>query len=376
MVDARPLSDSESLDWLRLTRSENVGPITFMALLDRYGSAAQALDELPALARSGGSKRAIKLCSKSAAEREIKALAELGGRFLACREPGYPVPLAALADAPPLIAIRGHGHLLESDIVAMVGARNASANGVRFARQLAPDLGAAGFAVVSGMARGIDTAAHNGALETGTLAVMGGGVDMVYPKQNAALYEEIVARGVVIGEPPLGTVPQARHFPRRNRIIFGLARGVVVVEAAPRSGSLITARLAGEQGREVFAVPGSPLDPRNRGCNGLIRDGATLVQGAEDIVEALAGMMQKTLDEPQHDKFSAPDMASVGETELTTARPRVLELLGPSPVPIDELLRQSRLTPALVLTILLELELAGRLERHVGGQVSLIESMR
>ena len=171
-------------------------------------------------------------------------------------------------------------------------------------------------------------------------------------------------------------MPQARHFPRRNRIISGLARGVVVVEAAPRSGSLITARLAGEQGREVFAVPGSPLNPRNRGCNGLIRDGATLVQGAEDIVEALAGMMQKTLDEPQHDKFSAPDMAAVGETELTTARPRVLELLGPSPVPIDELLRQSRLTPALVLTILLELELAGRLERHVGGQVSLIESMR
>ena len=271
MVEACPLSDSERLVWLRLTRSENVGPITFMALLDRYGSTAQALDELPALARSGGSKRAIKLCSKSATEREIKALAELGGRFLACREPGYPVPLAALADAPPLIAIRGHGHLLESDIVAMVGARNASANGVRFARQLAPDLGAAGFAVVSGMARGIDTAAHNGALETSTLAAMGGGVDMVYPKQNAALYEEIVARGVVIGEPPLGTVPQARHFPHRNRIISGLARGVVVVEAAPRSGSLITARLASEQGREVFAVPGSPLDPRNRGCNDLIR---------------------------------------------------------------------------------------------------------
>ena len=224
MVAARPLSNSERLDWLRLTRSENVGPITFMELLDRYGSAAQALDELPALARSGGSKRAIKLCSKSAAEREIKVLAELGGRFLACREPGYPVPLAALADAPPLIAIRGHGHLLESDIVATVGARNASANGVRFARQLASDLVTAGFAVVSGMARGIDTAAHNGALETSTLAVMGGGVDMVYPKQNAALYKEIVARGVVIGEPPLGTVPQAplsapqqNHFRPRAR---------------------------------------------------------------------------------------------------------------------------------------------------------------
>ena len=376
MVDARPLSDSERLDWLRLTRSENVGPITFMALLDRYGSAAQALDALPELARGGGRKRAIKLCSKSAAEREIKALAELDGRFIGCHEPGYPAPLAALADAPPLIAIRGHGHLLESDIVAMVGARNASANGVRFARQLAAELGAADFAVVSGMARGIDTAAHRGALESGTLAVMGGGVDVVYPKQNAALYEEIVARGVVIGEPPLGTVPQARHFPRRNRIISGLARGGVVVEAAPRSGSLITARLGGEQGREVFAVPGSPLDPRSRGCNGLIRDGATLVQGAEDIVEALAGVMQKTLDEPRQDEFSAPDMAAVGESELAAARPRLLELLGPSPVPIDELLRQSRLTPALLLTILLELELAGRLERHVGGQVSLIESMR
>ncbi len=375
MVDARPLSDSERLDWLRLSRSENIGPITFFALLERYGGAAPALDALPELARSGGRKRAIKLFSKSAAEREIAALEKLGGRFLACHEPGYPIPLAALSDCPPLIAIRGHGHLLESNIIAMVGARNASANGIQFARQLATELGAAGFAVVSGMARGIDTAAHQGALESGTLAVMGGGVDVVYPKQNAALYEDIVARGVVIGEPPLGTVPQARHFPRRNRIISGMARGAVVVEAAPRSGSLITARLAGEQGREVFAVPGSPLDPRNRGCNGLIRDGATLVQGAEDIVEALAGTTPQTLGQPPGEEFRAPDRAALGESELAAARPSALELLGPSSVPIDELLRQSRLTPALLLTILLELELAGRLERHVGGQVSLIESM-
>ncbi|MDP6817985.1 MAG: DNA-processing protein DprA [Alphaproteobacteria bacterium] len=376
MVDLRPLNESERLDWLRLSRSENVGPITFMALLERYGSAARALEALPELARSGGRKRSIKLFSKAAAEREIAALTKLGGRLLACHEPGYPAPLAALPDAPPLIALRGHGHLLEGDIIAMVGARNASANGIRFARQLAVELGAAGFKVASGMARGIDTAAHRGALESGTLAVMGGGVDVIYPKQNAALYEEIVARGVIIAEPPLGTAPQARHFPQRNRIISGLARGVIVVEAAPRSGSLITARLAAEQGREVFAVPGSPLDPRSRGCNGLIRDGATLVQGAEDIVEALAGVAPQALDEPPGAEFAAPEMAAVGESKLAAARPVVLDLLGPSPVPIDELMRQSRLTPALLLTILLEFELAGRLERHAGGQVSLIESMR
>jgi DNA processing protein len=214
MVEIAALSDSERVDWLRLTRSENVGPVTFMALLERYPSVAHALDALPALARGGG-KRRIKLFSISAAEREIAELANIGGRFIACREPGYPAPLAALADAPPLIAILGHGHLLDGDIVAIVGARNASANGLRFARQLARDLGAAGFAVVSGMALGIDAAAHQGALDSGTLAVMGGGVDVVYPKQNAALYEDIVARGVAIAEPPLGTVPQARHFPPR-----------------------------------------------------------------------------------------------------------------------------------------------------------------
>jgi len=376
VVDTRPLSDGERLDWLCLSRSENVGPVTFLALLDRYGSAAAALEALPALARSGGRKRAIKLFSKTAAQREITELAELGGRFVAMHEPAYPAPLAALADPPPLIALLGHGHLLETDMVAIVGARNASANGIRFARQLAADLGAAGFTVVSGMARGIDSSAHQGALESGTVAVMGGGVDVIYPKQNAELYEDIVARGLAVAESPLGTVPQARHFPRRNRIISGLALGVVVVEAAPRSGSLITARLAGEQGREVCAVPGSPLDPRSRGCNGLIRDGATLVQGAEDVIEALSGAASGKLDEPTKPDFATPDMAAPGESELAAARPQVRELLGPSPVPIDELLRHSRLTPALLLTILLELELAGHLERHVGGQVSLIESMR
>ena len=375
MVEIKPLSDSERIDWLRLSRSENVGPVTFLALLERYSSVAEALDALPALARGGGRKRNIKLFSKSAAMREIAELDKIGGRFIACREPGYPAPLAATADPPPLIAIRGHGHLLENDIVAIVGARNASANGVRFAKHLATELGAAGFAVASGMAKGIDTAAHQGALERGTLAVMGGGVDVIYPKQNAALYEDITARGVVIAEPPLGTVPQARHFPRRNRIISGLACGIVVVEAALRSGSLITARLAGEQGREVFAVPGSPLDPRSRGTNGLIRDGATLVQGAEDIIEALTKTPPQALGERSEAEFNAPGMAVVGESELAAARPAILELLGPSPVPIDELMRQSRLTPALLLTILLELELAGRLERHAGSQVSLIESV-
>ena len=339
MVEAKTLTDNERVDWLRLSRSENVGPVTFLALLERCGSAGQALEALPALARDGGRTRNIKLFSKTGAEREIADLAKIGGRLIACHEPGSPPALAAVADPPSLIANRGHGHLLENDIVAIVGARNASANGIRFAKHLATELGAAGFAVASGMARGIDTAAHQGSLESGTLAVMGGGVDVVYPKQNADLYEDIIERGVVIAEPPLGTVPQARHFPRRNRIISGMARGIVALEAAPRSGSLITARLAGEQGREVFAVPGSPLDPRSRGTNGLIRDGATLIQGAEDIIEALTQTPPRALKERSATEFGAPEMTPVGESELAAARPQLIELLGPSPAPIDELMR-------------------------------------
>ena len=367
----RALSDAERLDWLRLARSENVGPITFFALLDRFGSAAAVLDALPALARRGGRRRPIKVCSRAAAERELEALAALGARLIALAEPAYPEPLAAIADPPPVLAVRGRTDLLLADSIAVVGARNASANGLHFAERLAADLGAAGLTVVSGMARGIDASAHAGAIETGTVAVMGGGVDVVYPKENLSLFERLIADGAVVSEAPLGTVPMGRHFPRRNRIIAGLSRGVVVVEGAARSGSLITARLALEQGREVLAVPGSPLDPRAGGPNRLIRQGATLVENANDVLDALAEGGRSVLGETRQRWPSEPEFETPEDDEAPAdARESVAQLLGSSPVPVDMLVRQSRLTPAMVATILLELELAGRLERHPGNRVS------
>ncbi len=272
-VTPRNLSRAERLAWLRLIRTENVGPITFRQLLRRFGSADAALDALPDLARRGGRARPIRICSAAAARCELEALEALDARLIALFEPDYPLALAALDDAPPLICCFGLPHLLQRNAVAVVGARNASANGRRQARQIAAELGSAGLLVVSGMARGIDAAAHEGALDSGTVAVVAGGVDVIYPEENGALYGEIKARGVVLSEMPAGTVPQARHFPRRNRLISGMALGTLVVEAAPHSGSLITARFALDQGREVLAVPGSPLDPRARGCNDLIRQG-------------------------------------------------------------------------------------------------------
>ena len=369
--ERRTLSDADRLDWLRLARSENIGPITFFALLERFGTAAAVLDALPALARRGGRRRPIKVCARAAAEREIEALAALGGRMIALVEPDYPAPLAAIADPPPVLALRGRADLLATDCIAVVGARNASANGRHFAERLAAELGAAGLTVVSGMARGIDARAHAGAIESGTVAVMGGGVDVLYPKENGALFERLLAEGAVIAEAPLGTVPMGRHFPRRNRIIAGLSRGVVVVEGAARSGSLITARLALEQGREVMAVPGSPLDPRASGPNRLIRQGATLVEGAGDVLDALAEGGRPVLAERRQRWPSDPALAMPEEDEAPAdARESLARLLGPSPVPVDLLVRQSRLTPAMVATILLELELAGRLERHPGNRVS------
>ena len=371
MNERRTLSDAERLDWVRLARCENVGPITFFALLERFGSPAAVLDALPALARRGGRRRPIKVCSPAAAEREIEDLTALGGRLIALVEPAYPEPLAVIADPPPVLALRGRGDLLLTDSVAVVGARNASANGLHFAERLETDLGAAGLTVVSGMARGIDARAHAGATETGTVAVMGGGVDVVYPKENRSLYERLLADGAVIAEAPLGTVPLGRHFPRRNRIIAGLSRGVVVVEGAARSGSLITARLALEQGREVMAVPGSPLDPRASGPNRLIRQGATLVENANDVLDALAEGGRPVLSETRQRWPSDAALTPPEDDEAPAdARKSVAQLLGPSPVPVDLLVRQSRLTPAMVATILLELELAGRLERHPGNRVS------
>ncbi len=372
MDEARLLAGTERLDWLRLIRSENVGPITFRQLLGRFGSAGGALEALPELARRGGLRRQIRVCARAAADKELAALERLGGQMLASCEPGYPPALSVLADAPPLLSVLGHPHLLERPAVAIVGARNGSANGLRFTEALSRGVSGAGFLVASGLARGIDAAAHRGALEDGTVAVMAGGVDIVYPKENAALYREIVDRGVVISEMPLGLQPQARHFPNRNRIVSGVADAVVVIEATLRSGSLITARLAGEQGREVLAVPGHPLDPRARGTNKLIREGALLIEGADDVLEALSPAGRARVREPETPAYGpAPSGQGFDEDAIDRARAEVTALLGPAPVAVDQILRTSGIPPSLVALILLELELAGRLERAPGGQVSL-----
>ena len=331
------------------------------------------LDALPALARRGGRRRPIKICSHAIAERELEALTALGGRLIARGEPAYPEPLAAIDDPPPVFALRGRADLLATDCIAVVGARNASANGLHFAEQLAADLGTAGLTVVSGMARGIDARAHAGALPTGTVAIMGGGIDVLYPKENRSLFERLLEEGTVISEAPLGTVPVGRHFPRRNRIIAGLSRGVVIVEGAARARARSSRRvLRWSRDREVMAVPGSPLDPRASGPNRLIRQGATLVENADHVLEALAEGGRQVLSEPRH---YWPDDAALGAPEddetPANARESVVALLGSSPVPVDMLVRQSRLTPAMVATILLELELAGRLERQPGNRVSL-----
>lgn len=370
MIPQRPLSPAEKTDWLRLIRSANVGPITFWRLMESFGTASAALDALPRLARRGGGTARVP--SRAEAERELAAYDRLGARLVAAVEPDYPAPLRAIEDAPPLIGMLGAPHLLKRPCVALVGARNASANGRKLARQIAAELAGAGMTVVSGMARGIDTAAHEGALAGGTVAVLAGGLDVIYPRENAGLYRGIVEQGAVVAELPPGTEPQASHFPRRNRLISGLSLGVVVVEAAARSGSLITARRALDQGREVFAVPGSPLDPRARGPNSLIRQGAVLTEGAGDVLEALNDLLRRPLAEPPTGAPApAPAAVDADDAALVSARRAVLEALGPAPVAVDELVRQCQLSPAVTSTVLLELELAGRLERHPGNQVSL-----
>ena len=366
------ISDNERLDRLQLIRSQNVGPATFFALMNKFGNAADALSAAPELSRRGGRKRAIRLAARDAVEAEIEALYQLGGKLFALGEPDYPAPLAAIADPPPLIQVLGNVSLLKRDCLGMVGARNASAAGRRLARDLAVDLGSRDLVIVSGMARGIDTAAHQGALLTGTIAVVAGGVDVTYPRENQPLYEELIDNGAVIAEQPLGTQPIARHFPPRNRLISGLSLGVLVVEAAPRSGSLITARMALEQGRELFAVPGSPLDPRYRGTNGLIRDGAVLTETAEDIMNNLQNMKTSLGRQSYIHKIPQQPIDIKVQLEDSQAQSIILGLLGPIPVSIDELLRECQLSHAVMVTVLLELELAGRLERHPGNRVSLV----
>jgi DNA processing protein len=368
-VTDHPVSDSERRAWLRLARAPNVGPVTFAHLLARFGSASAALEEVPRLVRRGGGD-AASLPSEADARREIDALTELGGQLIASVEPKFPRGLAALEAPPPLIAVLGHEALLGREMIAVVGARNASALGRKLASRLAADLGAAGLVVVSGMARGIDTAAHEGALKSGTCAVVAGGIDVVYPPENAPLYEHIKAEGVIVSEMPLGQPPQARHFPRRNRIISALARGVIVVEAAEGSGSLITANFALEQNREVFAVPGSPLDPRAKGANRLLRQGAVLTETADDVLGVLKPILGGGFQEPARDLGDLPMAGGPTEAEADRVRSAIEEALGPTPTAIDELIRLCGAPAAAVLTVILELELAGRLARHPGNRVS------
>jgi DNA processing protein len=369
-ADGVRLTDDQRLDWLRLIRSENVGPRTFRALVNHYGGARAAIEMLPALARRGGANAPGRICSVEDARREIETASRLGAVFVALGETDYPARLRMIDDAPPLISVRGQAEVLKSPMIAIVGSRNASAAGAKFAGQIARELGDAGFITVSGLARGIDAAAHRATVTTGTVAVLAGGQDRIYPPEHVPLLEQILDRGVAISEMPFGWEPRARDFPRRNRLIAGLSLGVVVIEAARRSGSLITARLALEQGREVFAVPGSPLDPRCEGSNGLLKQGATLVTETSDVLAALNPILGRTIalpaSEPGHDPGEAAAEPAMDE------RRRIIALLGPTPVEIDELIRQSGARPAVVRTVLLELEIAGRLDRQTGGRVALI----
>jgi DNA processing protein len=369
----RALTDIERLDWLRLIRTENIGPVTFARLMERFDTPGQAIQALPELAKRGGRKAPLRVASRAEAEREIAALTKFGARLIASCEPDYPQTLASIDDAPPLISVIGHLHLLRKRAVAMVGARNASINGKRFAEALARDLGAAGYVVVSGLARGIDTSAHAGALAGGTIAVVAGGLDVVYPEENRSLQQRIAEQGLVVAECPIGTQPLARHFPRRNRIISGLALGVVVIEATIKSGSLITARVAGDQGREVFAVPGSPLDPCSQGPNQLLRDGATVTERVEDIVRALESVDPPPLREPARDLFSANRGIQVDEATVREIGERLMESLSHTPVPVDELIRGCQLSASVVRIVLTELALAGRVQELSGNQVVLIQ---
>ena len=358
---SQALSDAQRRDWLRLARTENVGPVTFDQLITRFGEAALALAALPDLARRGG-RSGLKVASEAQAQAELAAGEALGARLICACEPDFPPALAALDPPPPLLWTRGAVELLDRKTVAVVGARVASAAGQRFARGLAAELGGLGHVIVSGMARGIDAAAHEGSLPTGTVAVLGGGIDDIYPPEHRGLYDRIVETGCVVSESEPGRTAVARDFPRRNRIIAGLSRAVVVVEAEFRSGSLITARLAAEQGREVLAVPGSPLDPRAKGTNDLIRQGAAICEGAEDVVRALETL--RGLREPERTPFLGP------ATEPDDAlRERLSDLLSPTPVSRDELVRAAAAPAPAVFAALMELALAGRADLLPGGMV-------
>jgi DNA processing protein len=367
ITHATQLTDAERIDWLRLIRSDNVGPRTFRSLLRYFGSARAALERLPDMARRGGASRPARICSEDDARAELAASKRLGVSLVAPDEAGYPPRLATLEDAPPLLGVRGAVEALMRPMIAIVGSRNASGAGLKFAGKLAHDLSEAGFVIASGLARGIDQAAHRTSIHGGTVAMLAGGHDRIYPPEHEDLLAAILASGAAISEMPLGHVPRARDFPRRNRLISGAALGVVVVEAAHRSGSLITARIAAEQGREVFAVPGSPLDPRAAGTNDLIKQGATLITEAADVINAVEPIMERPISLREPDGNEPLDFDPDAND-----RNRIIGLLGPAPLSLDDLIRMADASPAIVRVVLLELELAGRLERHGGGMVSLV----
>lgn len=371
-----PLAPAERLACLRLIRSANVGPVTFRELINHYGGAVAALEALPELQRRGG-LRAPRICPKGRAEAELEAAARIGAVPVFTIEPGYPKELAVIEAPPPMLYLKGRTELLERPALAIVGSRAASAAGLKLSRHFAAELGRAGLLVVSGLARGIDASAHEAALPTGTVAILAGGLDIVYPPENAALHERIAAEGCLATEMPPGFSPRGKDFPRRNRIITGMALGVLIVEAARRSGTLVTARYAGEQGREVFAVPGHPLDPRAEGTNGLIKTGATLVTEPADIIEALepmAGTRMASFREPMAQPMLTPQNLAPGNqpSVADSDRERVLVALGPHPIEMDELARASGLDVRCVRIIVMELDLAGRVERHGNQLVSLI----
>jgi DNA processing protein len=363
------LTDEQRIDWLRLIRSDNIGPRTFRSLINHCGGARAALEALPELARRGGVAKPVRIFPREQAERELEQSNQRGIALIALGEPEYPARLRMIDDAPPLLGARGNAGVLTANMIALVGSRNASGVGMKFAERLARELGEAGFIIVSGLARGIDAAAHRASLPSGTVAVLAGGHDHIYPSEHVSLLESILPNGAAVSEMPLGWEPRGRDFPRRNRLISGLSIGVVIIEAARRSGSLITARLANEQGREVFAVPGSPLDPRAEGTNGLLKQGATLVTEASDVLAVIQPILGQRIEQP----LEEPEGRPARPTEpASDERARIVDLLGPAPISIDDLVRLSQSSPAIVRTVLLELEIAGRLERHGGGLISLM----
>ncbi len=364
-------SDNALLDWLQLARSENIGPLTFHHLLKRYGTAAQALEALPDLAAQGGLKRPLKITPRSEVAKELEAIHAFGAELLTLDDPLYPLLLRHIDSAPPVLTVKGRLDLLQQSLFAIVGARNASAMGKKMAHKLATELGQQGWVIASGLARGIDTAAHQGSLQKGTIAVLAGGIDHIYPQENEALYAKIAEEGVLVAESPFGTQPQATLFPKRNRIISGVSRCILVVEAALKSGSLITARCALDQGRDVFAIPGHPLDPRANGCNHLIKNGAILVETIQDIEHEISPT--SPLQVQGNDNVYETPLPS---SSLNTVRDLLNENLSFVPINVDEVIRECQLQASDVWVVLLEMEIAGRLERHPGGKVSLKEEWK